>query len=113
LRVTLGFVIEDGDEFVAVRIFAFDVGQRRADGAGQVAALDRMAGQAIALAAIESQLLPLGGRGLRADGSDERGGADQQRQHERLQQDGTRRRMVGQRRFPQVYVELSVENIGG
>jgi hypothetical protein len=100
LRVTLGFIIEDGNEIVAVRIFAFDILQRRPDGARKIAALDLVAGQAIALAAIESQLLALGDRGLRADRSDGRGGADQLCQYERLQQHGSRRRRVGQRRFP-------------
>jgi len=69
LRVTLGFIIEDGNEIVAVGIFAFDIFQRRPDGAWKIAALDLVAGQAIALAAIERQLLTLGGRGLRASGS--------------------------------------------
>jgi len=100
LRVTLGFIIEDGNEIVAVGIFAFDILQRRPDRPRKIAALDLVAGQAIALAAIESQLLTLGGRRLRAGRSHGRGGADQQCQHQRLQQHGTRRRIVGQRRFP-------------
>jgi hypothetical protein len=50
-----------------VWIFAFDVLERWADRAGQIAALDVMAGKAIALAAIERDPLPFGG-GLGAGG---------------------------------------------
>ena len=66
-RVTLGFIVENGDEFVAVGILAFDILQRRSDSTGQIAALDVVAGQAIALVAIESKLLALRHRGLRRD----------------------------------------------
>jgi len=46
LRVTLGFIIEDGNEIVAVGIFAFDILQRRPDRPRKIAALDLVAGQA-------------------------------------------------------------------
>ena len=65
-RIALGFVVDDRDEIVAIGIFAFDVVQRRPDGAGKVAALDDVAGQAIALAAVEGELLAFGDGGLRA-----------------------------------------------
>ena len=58
-RIALGGVDQDGDQFVAVGILALDVGQRRPDRAGKIAALDVVAGQAIALAAIERQLSAL------------------------------------------------------
>src|SRR4030081_2572683 len=64
LRVAFAFIRHDSDEIVAVGIFAFQFRQRRSDRARKIAALDLVAGQAIALAAIEGELLPLGNRGL-------------------------------------------------
>jgi len=58
------FVGDDRDEIVTVRIFGFDLGECRPDRAGQVAALDLMAGQAVALATVESELLAVGGARL-------------------------------------------------
>jgi len=57
-RIALGFVGHDRDDLVAVGIFLLDVDQFRPQRAGILAALDRMAGQAIALAAIEGELFP-------------------------------------------------------
>src|SRR6185437_3992320 len=65
-RVAPGLIGDDGDEIAAIREFALDVGERRPDGAGKLAAFDVMAGQAVALAAIECQLLTLGNARLRA-----------------------------------------------
>src|SRR5207248_10659290 len=48
-RIALGFVKDNGDELVAVGILALHVGQFRAKGAGILAALDDVAGQAVAL----------------------------------------------------------------
>src|SRR6185437_5064641 len=52
-RIALGFVGDDRNQIGEVRVFGLDVGQGRSDVACEVAALDLMAGQAIALAAIE------------------------------------------------------------
>jgi len=97
-RIALGFVIKDGDEIVAIGIFAFDVDEFRADRAGQVATLDDMAGQAIALAAVERNFLPLGGGRLCVRWS-RKSRADQQRQNE----SGLDGESGNQRRFPDNY----------
>jgi len=96
LRIAPGFIGEDGDEVVAVRIFAFDVPERRPDGAGKLAALDVVAAQAIALAAIESKPLSFGSERLRAGWAS--GGADQPSRRERESKTGLQA-IVGQRRF--------------
>ena len=76
LGIAFGLIVEDRDQIVAVRIFAFDVFKLWPDRAWQVAASDVVAGQAISLAPVEGELLSLGCRRLRASGR--RGG----RQHE-------------------------------
>ena len=68
LRISPGLVADDGDQVVTVGVFGFDVRESRPDRARQVAALDHMTGQAIALAAIEGELLAVGGGGLCASG---------------------------------------------
>ncbi len=79
LRVAFGLIGDDRDQLVAA-VLRLEAGQFGADRAGQFAALDDMAGQAIALAAVESELLALsGGLGLRGHSH---GGARQQRQDE-------------------------------
>src|SRR6202140_1951988 len=57
LRVALGLVEHDSPQFLAVGKPGFHVGKRRPDIAGRVTALDIVAGQAIALAAVERQRL--------------------------------------------------------
>jgi len=96
LRIALCFIGEDRDQIVTIGIFAFDVSQHRPDGSGKVAALDLVAGQAIALAAIESQSLTFGDR-LRARRRKRRGRADRERQGERPK---CRRGTVGQVMVP-------------
>ena len=81
--------------------------------AGKVAALDLMAGQAIALAAIEGELLALGSAGLRAGRACANGRADQQCQRQCRDQGGAGRGRVGQRRFPRVCRSILRPNIGG
>ena len=66
MRIASGFIGEDGDEVVAVRIFAFDVLERRPDGAGELTTLNVVAAQAIALAAVERKPLSFGSERLRA-----------------------------------------------
>src|ERR1700704_397961 len=96
-RIAPGFVGKYGDEFVAVGILALDVGQFRTNGAGILAALDGMAGQAVALAAIEGELLALGSSRLGV-GRTREGSTGQQRQNRRgFPQEGS-----NQRRFPGV-----------
>src|SRR5262245_41692927 len=76
-RITLGFVEHDGEQLVAL-VLVLHVGQFRSDRAGIIAALDDMADQAIALAAVEGELLALrGGLGKSGAGC---GKAGQQRQ---------------------------------
>src|SRR5580704_15665570 len=65
LRIAFGFVRHDGDEVVAIGVLALDVLQCGPDGAGKIAALDVVAGQAIALAAVERDFLAFGNAGLR------------------------------------------------
>ena len=77
----------------------------RADRAGQVAALDGMAGQAIALAAIEGELLAVGRGRLRMSSARRQSGADQQRQKQGWY--GGKR--SDQRRFPGVITMISAE----
>jgi hypothetical protein len=52
------FVGNDGDEIRAIGVLCFDVDQLRPDRAGQVAALDDMAGQAFALPRSKARLRP-------------------------------------------------------
>jgi len=106
-RIALGFVVENCDQFVAGGVLALDVGQFRTDGAGILAALDDMAGQAIALAAIEGELLPLGNSRLGA-GRTREGSAGQQRQNGRgFPQEGG-----DQGRFPDVMSMIPMEYSG-
>jgi len=56
LRIALGLVEDDRDQLVAIGVFCLEVLQLRADRSRQVAALDDVAGQAIALAAVEGEL---------------------------------------------------------
>src|SRR5882757_7216169 len=64
-RIAFGFVKYDRNQFVTIRILLLDVDQLGTDGARQVAALDDVTGEAVAFAAIESELLALGDGGLR------------------------------------------------
>src|SRR6185436_17723895 len=75
-RVAQGFVVENGDEILALGILALDVDQFGPDRAGQVATLDDVAGQAVALAAVESELAAFLDRGLRLRGADGSESAD-------------------------------------
>ena len=81
-RIAFGFVGQDGNELVAIRVLGLDVLELRPDRAGQVAALDVVAGQAIALAAVKGDLLALGGSRLGAgrlrEGGQDTGGRERE-----------------------------------
>src|SRR3954464_4999468 len=62
-RIADRLVVEDRDQLGTV-VLGLEIFELRADRARQVAALDLMAGQAIALAAVEGELLAIGGAGL-------------------------------------------------
>ena len=105
LRIAFGLIVNDRHQIVTIRISAFDVLEFRADAAGEVAARDHMAGQAIALAAVECDFLTLGGVGLCGSGTCDNGRTDQQGQRpgglRRRNLGGLRRTDLGQGRFPQ------------
>ena len=63
--IPFGFICEDRRQILAVGVFAFDVLQRRPDGAGKIAAGNVMATQAVSFAAVESEPSTLGRIGLR------------------------------------------------
>src|SRR3954463_9923370 len=78
LRIALGLVEDDRGQLVAIGVPGLEVLQFRPDRSRQVATPDDMAGQAIALAAVESEFLAVGHNGLRPRRAGEAGGNDQQ-----------------------------------
>ena len=85
-----------------------DIDKFRAERARIFAALDDMAGQAIALAAVESEFLAFGGCRLRVRRARGQGGCNQQRQ----KQGWFGGKWSDQRRFPGVMAMISAEYRG-
>src|SRR6267142_7020613 len=101
--IAQGFVVENGDEIVAIGILAFDVDQFGPDGAWKVATPDDVAGQAIALAAVEGELSAFVRGGLRMRGACGSESADQKRQRKRRKHRGPGREFLGHGRFRSFY----------